>query len=94
LAGAAVTLRLTGGVCADVRVAVFGVNGSPARIADAENIIEGNAPTEALFQRAGQAAGVAVDKPIADVHASAEYRRQLVSVLVARCLAEAIQRAS
>lgn len=94
LAGAAVTLRLTGGVCAEVRVAVFGVNGSPSRIADAENIIEGNAPTEALFKRAGEAAGAAVDKPITDVHASAEYRRQLVSVLVARCLAEAIQRAS
>lgn len=94
LAGAAVTLKLDGGNCSDVRVAVFGVNGSPARIDAAEQLVQGGSPSNDLFERAGAAAGAAVDDPIADVHGSAEYRRQLVSVLVARCLAEAAERAA
>jgi carbon-monoxide dehydrogenase medium subunit len=93
LAGAAVTLRLEAGSCADVRVAVFGVNGRPSRIAAAEQLVEGSAPASELFQQAGQAAASAVEEPIADVHGSAEYRRQLVAVLVSRCLAEAAERA-
>jgi CO/xanthine dehydrogenase FAD-binding subunit len=93
LAGVAVTMRVAAGVCEQVRVAVFGVNGSPASIAAAEAMVEGQAPSKALFEQAGRAAGAAIDKPIADVHGSAEYRRQLVSVLVARSLEEAQQRA-
>ena len=94
LAGAAVTLRVTAGACEQVRVAVFGVNGAPSRIAAAEEMVEGQAPSQALFEQAGRAAGAAVDEPITDVHGSAEYRRQLVSVLVARCLQQAQQRAA
>ncbi len=94
LAGAAVTLRLEGGNCSEVRVAVFGVNGSPARIAEAEQLLEGSSPADELFRQAGKAAAAAVDEPIADVHGSGDYRRQLISVLVARCLAEAVERAA
>ncbi len=46
LAGAAVTLRLVGGVCKDVCIAVFGVNASPTRLAEAEAFITGKAATE------------------------------------------------
>ena len=41
-----------------------------------------------------QAAAEALDEPITDVHATAEYRRDLTATLVKRCLAEAVQRAA
>lgn len=94
LAGVAVTLQLGAGLCERCRVAVFGVNGCPSRSSVAEQMVAGNAPEPSLFRAAGQAAAAALDDPIADVHGSSEYRRQLVAVLVERCLAEAVQRAS
>ena len=59
----------------------------------AENLINRQAPAQELFEQAGQAAAASLQDPIADVHGSADYRRQLVAVLVARCLAEAVERA-
>jgi CO/xanthine dehydrogenase FAD-binding subunit len=93
IAGAAVTLRLENGNCVDTRIGVFGVNGRPLRMASAESLVNGQAPAEGLFEQAGQAAAAALENPIADVHGSADYRRQLIAVLVARCLAEAVERA-
>ena len=94
LAGAAVTLRLDGGVCKDVCIAVFGVNANPTRLADAEAFITDKAPTEDNAREAGRIGAGAVDEPMSDVHASAKYRRGLVETFVARCLVEAASRAS
>jgi len=94
IAGAAVTLRLEAGNCAEVVIAVFGVNAKAARLDDAEQLVNGQAPTEALFAEAGKAAAAALNEPISDVHASAEYRRDLIATLVKRCLAEAVERAA
>ena len=92
MAGAAVTLRIEGGNCVDVVIAVFGVNAIAARLEGAEQIVNGNAPDEALFAQAGQAASAEIDEPISDVHASGEYRRALIKALVGRCLTEAVER--
>ena len=94
ICGAAVTLRLDGGFCKDVRIAIFGVNATASRMKTAEQIVEGQAPSEALFAKAGKAASESVDEPISDVHASGEFRRSLVETFVSRCLAEAQSRAS
>lgn len=93
LAGVAVTLELVDGVCQRCRLAIFGVNGCPSRSPAAEQLLTGNAPIPSLFRSAGAAAAAALDEPIADVHGSSEYRRQLVAVLVERSLAQAVQRA-
>jgi len=93
LAGAAVLLSLSGGRIADSRVVVFGVNATATRLATAEQVLRGQAPTEALYREAGLAGAAEVEEPIADVHASADFRRHLVSVVVARGLAEAQPRA-
>lgn len=93
LAGVAVTLRLQGGQCIDVVIAVFGVNATAARLSDAEQVVNGKSPDEALFAQAGKVAAAEIDQPISDVHASAEYRRALIETLVARCLAQAVERA-
>jgi carbon-monoxide dehydrogenase medium subunit len=93
MAGAAVTLRLEGGNCVEVVIAVFGVNAIAARLKDAEQLVNGRAPAAALFAQAGQAAAAALEEPITDVHATGEYRRDLIATLVKRCLAEAVERA-
>lgn len=92
MAGAAVTLRIENGVCADASIAVYAVNATPARMDAAEQLVNGKAPDDALFVAAGEAASKAIDEPIADVHASSDYRRDLVKTLVTRCLAEAADR--
>jgi CO/xanthine dehydrogenase FAD-binding subunit len=92
VAGAAVTLRIDDGCLSDVRIGLFGVNGSPGRLEAAEAMLAGQQPEAALFERAGRAGADSLREPITDVHGTGEYRRQLVSVLVARCLAEAVAR--
>ncbi len=93
LAGAAVLLSLAGGRISESRVVVFGVNATAVRLAAAEQVLAGQTPSEALYREAGLAGAAEVDEPIADVHASADFRRHLVSVVVARGLAEAQSRA-
>lgn len=94
IAGVAVTLRLDAGKCSEVAIAVFGVNAIAARLDAAEQIVTGQEPAEALFIQAGRTAAAALEEPISDVHATAEYRRDLIATLVKRCLAEAVQRAA
>ncbi|RLQ21074.1 xanthine dehydrogenase family protein subunit M [Seongchinamella sediminis] len=94
IAGAAVTLRVEAGLCADVVIAVFGVNSTAARLEDAEQVVNGQVPAAALFAQAGEAAAASLAEPISDVHASGEYRRDLIATLVKRCLAEAVERAA
>lgn len=92
--GAALLLRLEDGRCADTRIVVFGVADRAMRYPEAEALVNGEAPSDALFERAGAKVAEGIDEPLEDVHASAEYRRQLAHVLTARGLAEAAGRAS
>lgn len=94
LAGVAATLRLARGACTAVRLAAFGVNATAVRLTAAEQVLEGLAPDAASFTRAAAAAAEKLEEPMSCVHASAEYRRHLVEVLVRRCLTEAAARAA
>ena len=71
------------------RGVVGGVVEIPLRVTAAEEALEGAAPGGEAFAAVGRAAADAVD-PSADVHGSAEYRKELTDVLVRRALAEAI----
>ncbi len=94
LAGAVATLTLDGsGLCSDLTVALFGVGATPVRASAAESAMVGEKPGRALFEKAGQAAAAALEEPLADVHASSEFRRHLAGVMTARALAEAAARA-
>ena len=93
LAGAAVLMSLAGGKIADSRVVIFGVNATAVRLEAAERLLAGQTPSETLYREAGRAGAEEIEEPIADVHASADFRRHLVSVVVARGLAEAQSRA-
>lgn len=94
LAGVAVTLRKTKDRCEDVRMAAFGVNATAVRLTAAETALQGQAPTPENFARAAALAAESLEEPLADVHATADYRRHLVKVFTRRCLAEAATRAS
>ena len=51
-------------------------------------------PVRSCLMFAAQAAGEEIDEPLSDVHASADYRRDLARVLGRRALAEAAARAA
>jgi carbon-monoxide dehydrogenase medium subunit len=94
LGGAAATVRLdAGGNFSEARVVLFGVGPTPVRLQEAEQLLMGQRPGERLFQEAGARASQGLEEPLSDVHASAEYRRNLARVLTARALGEAVGRA-
>jgi CO/xanthine dehydrogenase FAD-binding subunit len=93
MAGAVAILRVEGGRCAGTRIVVFGVADRANRMSEAEGLVDGEAPDAALFERAGQKVADAIEDPLSDVHASAEYRTDLARVLATRALAEAYSRA-
>ncbi|HEX7408042.1 MAG TPA: xanthine dehydrogenase family protein subunit M [Candidatus Binatia bacterium] len=94
MTGAVVTVRLgSDGRCAQSRIVLFGVGPTPLRALAAEQVVIGQKPSEKLFAQAGQRVSEAIEEPLSDVHASAEYRRYLAQVLTRRALAEAAARA-
>jgi CO/xanthine dehydrogenase FAD-binding subunit len=71
---------------------MMGVGDKPERAADAETMLRGHALEPALIDAAAEVACVGIE-PNADLHASSDYRRHLVGVLIRRTLADAWQRA-
>jgi carbon-monoxide dehydrogenase medium subunit len=85
-------LALEGGKIRTARVVLGAVAPVPIRAPFAEKALVGGSPSPELFaQAAGEAARDA--KPIDDFRASAEYRRDMVSVLTRRALETALERA-
>jgi carbon-monoxide dehydrogenase medium subunit len=80
------------GVCKDVRIALGAVAPTPVRAAAAEAILTGQEPTTDQIAQACEQASRDVS-PISDVRASAEYRREMVRVLVGRALRDCAQQA-
>lgn len=94
LAGVATTLTLENdGTIRDARIGLAGVADRPVRSTTAEETLRGRPATTEIFEAAGAAAAgdEAVDPPN-DVHATAEYRRDVTAVLVERALATAARR--
>jgi carbon-monoxide dehydrogenase medium subunit len=87
LAGVAASLDAGG----HVRVVGFGVADRPVRLRAAEAVAAAAPRDEAMPARAGAAAAADCD-PASDVHASAEYRRHLATVLTEDALRQAVGR--
>jgi carbon-monoxide dehydrogenase medium subunit len=85
MSAALVTYRLQGGKIAEARVGVGGAEPSPRRVAEAEAALDGQAPGDAAFRAAAEAASNAVDA-MEDHQTSADYRRDLVRAVVRRAL--------
>ena len=78
----------------DVRtVGLTGVGATCLKATAAEQALVGQAPSEALFERAGELAAAA-SNPKTDVRGTAEYKRHIVAVYVRRALSEAARTAT
>lgn len=88
----AVLVRLEDGRVREARIFLGAVGPTALRAPRAEEILRGEAPGAALFAQAGEVAA-SESRPISDVRSTASWRRRMVSVLVCRALAEAVDRA-
>jgi carbon-monoxide dehydrogenase medium subunit len=87
--GAAVWFRVDSNVITEARVAVSAATDHPARVNAAETLLVGASPDRQVFLRAADAAAAEV-QPIADLHGSASYKREMVRVHVHRALERAL----
>lgn len=85
MAASLVTYRLHGGKITDAHVGLGGAEPSPRRIAEAEAVLNRQAPADTAFRAAAEAAAKAID-PLEDHQTNAEYRRDLVRAVVRRAL--------
>ena len=92
LVATAAMLTLENGTCRNVRLGFRNVGERVSRLKAVEAQIEGQTPGERLFSAAASAAMKAVEPP-SDLHADADYRRDLVKVLTERVLDKAVERA-
>ncbi len=85
MAAALVTYRLQNGKITEARVGLGGAESCPRRIAEAEAALDGQAPGDAIFRAAAEAAARAIE-PLEDHQTSGDYRRDLVRAVVRRAL--------
>ncbi len=89
--GVAITAKATNGICADVRIGLNSVAPTIVRAKKTEDVLRGKPITDAIFREMGEVATTEVD-PMDDNRGSAEYKRDMVKVLVRRAAEEAIER--
>ena len=88
IVAAAVSLELSGNTCRAAKVGVGGVDATPIRVPEAEQVLAGaTLGPESLAETAEVAARVI--QPGSDAHGSASYRRTLTRTLLVRALQEA-----
>jgi carbon-monoxide dehydrogenase medium subunit len=88
---AVVTLGADGKI-SGAGIGVTGVAETPFAATDAEAVLVGNAPSDALFRQAG-AAVAAQSRPGGDVRGPVEYKRAMAAEMTLRALRTAVQRA-
>jgi carbon-monoxide dehydrogenase medium subunit len=91
--GVAITLKASNGTCEDVRVGLNSVASTIVRARKAEEVLRGKSITDAALQEMGEVAATECD-PTDDNRGSAEYKLDLVRVLVPRAAKEAFERAT
>jgi len=89
---AAVLLTASEGRCVNAKIALGSVASTPVRAKEAEAFLTGKVLGEQLFAEAAEAAAEAA-APISDVRSTAQYRKEMIRVLVKDGLAKAAARA-
>jgi carbon-monoxide dehydrogenase medium subunit len=87
------SLEQPGGKIRSARIVLGSVAPVPMRAGDAEKILIGETPSPSLFLKAGETAA-AESRPMDDHRGTAEYRRDMVSVLTQKTLGAALERAN
>ena len=91
--GVAITLKANNGACEDVRLGLNSVASTIVHAKRAEEVLRGKPITEAALREMGEVASTECD-PTDDNRGSADYKREMVKVLVRRAANEALQRTS
>jgi carbon-monoxide dehydrogenase medium subunit len=81
-------LRIESGVVREARLGIGGVSDRAIRLEKLERLLVGKAASSQTFDVVAQEARAAII-PTADIHASAEYRQDLIATVVKRALTEA-----
>jgi carbon-monoxide dehydrogenase medium subunit len=89
IVGVAVVVVPEDGICKDIRIALGAVAPTPLRTMKAETVLKGQKFNDNLIEKAAKTAA-AEASPIDDHRASAEYRRDMIEVLVKRAIKQAI----
>jgi aerobic carbon-monoxide dehydrogenase medium subunit len=89
LAMCAALLRRENGRVVEARIGVGGATERPWRSAAAEEILVGSDGGRDVARAAADAAANAIEHPLEDLQAGAEYRRDLVRAMVERAVAQA-----
>ena len=88
--GVAITLQARNGTCEDVRLGLNSVASTIVRAKKAEAVLRGKSIDDATVQKMGEVAATECD-PMDDNRGSAEYKREMVKVLVRRAASEALK---
>jgi carbon-monoxide dehydrogenase medium subunit len=80
-----VTVGADGETCQNVRIALGAVAPTPMRATRAEKVVKGSKITDEIINMSAQAASDEA-RPIADVRATAEYRKEMVKVYTRRAI--------
>jgi aerobic carbon-monoxide dehydrogenase medium subunit len=92
LVGVALSAELDGSAnLQDVAIVMFGVSGKPQRIESAESMLKGRRVDREVLRELGRVVAEELE-PDSDVHASAEYRKEVGGVLARRALESALAR--
>lgn len=89
----AVMVVVADGICKKARIALGAVAPTVIRAEKAEEILKGKKLEQKTIREAAEAAAEEA-KPISDLRSTAEYRREMVSVLVRRAIGQAYKRAT
>ncbi|HXG50700.1 MAG TPA: xanthine dehydrogenase family protein subunit M [candidate division Zixibacteria bacterium] len=88
--GVALTVKAANGTCEDVRLGLNSVGPTIIRATRAEEVLRGRVVNDAVLHEMGEVAATEVD-PVDDNRGSAEYKREMVKVLVRRAAAQALK---
>jgi carbon-monoxide dehydrogenase medium subunit len=78
--------------CKDARIVLSNAGVTPIRAKNGEKALSGKKLSDALLTEAAGAAAEEAD-PVSDIHASEEYRRQVISILTKRIVRQAWEEA-
>ena len=93
LTGCAAVVTLdSAGNCAAVSLAITGASVQTLRASAAESALQGKTVDEATIAEAASHAADSMEM-VADIHGSADYRRQMTAVITKRALLKALERA-
>jgi carbon-monoxide dehydrogenase medium subunit len=90
--GAAARVTMTGDKIEDVTLGITGLGPKAFRATAVERALKGKKASPQLLEEAARHAADGAE-PLADIHASAEYRREMAAVFARRALERAIARA-